>query len=139
MKKMKKKKKKRIKKRKPILLYQVEVAPYKEVLFWSWAPTATQFLRELKRSLPNLTPQQIPPKVYGSCEIFWDGKAHYPVIWVSDPSKPWLLAHELEHYVHWLLDEKGLKFTDDSEEAYAYLIEFLMELMINSRRPNRYP
>ena len=44
------------------------------------------------------------------------------VIWI----KQWdSLTHELLHCVHSILDYKGLWLTDSSEEAYAYLIEYL--------------
>ena len=37
------------------------------------------------------------------------------------------ITHELFHVVHMLLQQKGLKLTDDSQEAYAYLIGYLTE------------
>ncbi len=44
------------------------------------------------------------------------------VIWI----KQWdSLTHELLHCVYSILDYKGLWLTDSSEEAYAYLIEYL--------------
>ena len=141
-----KKSKKRIKKdtrkqegKDPVLLYSMEIVPYGDLLFWSFAPTSELFLEEMHRTLPNLIPKPIPPDTRAHCEVFNEDGNWYPVIWISDPSQPWLLAHELEHYVHWFLDMKGLKFTNDSEEAYAYLIEFIMEMMITTRRNNRYP
>ena len=117
----------------------MEVVPYQETLYWSWAPTAELFSAEVKRTLPKL--KAPPPRwdTRGQSQILFDGKSYYPVIWCSAPKEPWLLAHELEHFVHWLLELKGIKFTDESEEAYAYLISFLMEMMLTSRRKNRYP
>jgi hypothetical protein len=117
----------------------MEIVPYNEILYWSWAPTKELFLEEMKRSLPEFTPQPIPPQSRGHCEIFVQDGFFTPVIWCSTPDKPWILAHELEHFVHWLLGHKGLKFSDDSEEAYCYLIEHLMEMMITYRRSGRYP
>jgi hypothetical protein len=46
-------------------------------------------------------------------------------IWTNDKS-PILLAHEAFHAAHCILQSKGLRLTDDSEEAYAYFIEFIM-------------
>ena len=122
----------------PVLLYHMEVVPYEENIYWSWAPTSKLFVEEVERSLPKKFIPEIKPTEQGGSYLFFDGKHYYPVIWCSN-SDPWLLAHELEHFVHWLLDNKGIKFCDESEEAYAYLLSFLMEMMITSRRPNRYP
>jgi len=148
MKKMKnskprKKKVKKIKKTKKtekdeVRLYCAPVDPYDQALFWSWAPTPELFAEEMKRTLPNLTITPIPEQGNGHCEIIFDGQQYFPIIWVSNPDEPWVLAHELEHFVHWLLGYKGLKFTDDSEEAYAYLLSYLMQLMMESRREGRY-
>lgn len=53
----------------------------------------------------------------------------YNLIWVNklpesieDYSN---LVHEIEHAVFYLLDSRGLKHTEDSDEAYAYLTSFL--------------
>jgi len=44
------------------------------------------------------------------------------VIWITD----WrYLAHEIFHCVHWILNDVNMRLSDDSEEAYAYLTEYL--------------
>lgn len=35
------------------------------------------------------------------------------------------LVHELEHFVFMFLDMRGFNHSDDSDEAYAYLLEFM--------------
>ena len=35
------------------------------------------------------------------------------------------LVHEIEHAVFYILDSRGLKHTEESDEAYAYLFGFL--------------
>ena len=35
------------------------------------------------------------------------------------------LVHEIEHAVFYILDSRGLKHTEESDEAYAYLSSFL--------------
>ena len=37
------------------------------------------------------------------------------------------LAHEIEHAVFYLLNSRGLKHTEESDEAYSYLTGFLFE------------
>ncbi len=44
------------------------------------------------------------------------------IIWITEWS---VLAHELFHCVFWILDNRGLQLTEQSEEAYAYLTGYL--------------
>jgi hypothetical protein len=37
------------------------------------------------------------------------------------------VAHECFHAAYWYLNGKGLVISDDSEEAYAYMIDFLVD------------
>ena len=37
------------------------------------------------------------------------------------------VAHEAFHAVHYLLDTVGMKLTDESQEAYAYLLDWVVE------------
>ena len=134
-------KKKRTTKRKktdPVKLYYMPVDPYEEMLFWSWAPTRDLFLAEVERSLPEVGNIKVPEFCDAYCNVVIKGDRIYPIIWVSDPDQPWLLAHELEHFVHWLLDYKGMTCTSNSDEAYAYLLGYLMKTMIESKRDGRY-
>jgi hypothetical protein len=38
-----------------------------------------------------------------------------------------IIAHEAFHAAHWILQKQGLWLTDSSEEAYAYLIQFIVK------------
>lgn len=46
------------------------------------------------------------------------------VIWLKYPDLN-ILIHELMHSVHYLLNIKGIRLDDCTQEAYCYLIEFL--------------
>lgn len=35
------------------------------------------------------------------------------------------MSHETMHIVHWILDDAGIPLTDDTQEAYCYLMGFL--------------
>lgn len=133
-----KKKRKKTKKKDPVTLYYTPVDPYEEMLFWSWAPTRDLFLAEVKRTLPDVTCSEVPDRANAYCNVIFKGDHIYPIIWCSVPDEPWVLAHELEHFVHWLLDYKGLTCSPDSDEAYAYLLGYLMKTMIESKRKGRY-
>lgn len=50
-------------------------------------------------------------------------------IWTKDKDIP-DLVHEVFHAVHFVMMKKGLKLSDDSEEAYAYQLEFLMKKIL---------
>ena len=43
----------------------------------------------------------------------------------DDIDNPGIIAHEAFHAVIFLFEKIGIKFSYDSEEAYAYLIEYL--------------
>jgi len=58
----------------------------------------------------------------GKFEVYEKDGQEICVIWITD----WeFLAHEIFHCVHWIMHSKGLWLTNSSEEAYAYLTEFL--------------
>lgn len=40
------------------------------------------------------------------------------------------LSHEVLHFVHCLLDRRGFTLTDSSEEAYTYLMGYIMKNII---------
>jgi hypothetical protein len=63
---------------------------------------------------------------------FWFGGHAKPfMVWVRDFDIP-VLVHELEHAVFMLLDTRGLKHCDDSEEAYTYTVEALLRQVLKS-------
>jgi hypothetical protein len=49
------------------------------------------------------------------------------VIWLCETATHAHLAHEVFHAVHFFLQNRGLSLTDASEEAYAYLIQWMFE------------
>lgn len=55
-------------------------------------------------------------------------KINFPCIWFPKRAPtPDIVAHECLHLTHWLLKEKGLRLTDDSEEAYTYLLQWFVK------------
>ena len=48
------------------------------------------------------------------------------VIWIRKPFKFQILAHECFHCVHWIMQERGMRLDDSSEEVYAYLLQYLI-------------
>jgi hypothetical protein len=52
------------------------------------------------------------------------------VLWLRAKSLS-VLAHEIFHVATFILDRAGIKLTDSSDEAYAYLIEHLTRQALN--------
>lgn len=50
-----------------------------------------------------------------------------------------VLAHEIFHAAYLVLDKAGVRCTDSSDEAYAYLIQFLTEKILTSLSSSRSP
>ena len=51
------------------------------------------------------------------------------VIWLSPEAKIWHVAHECFHAANGILEDRGLRLTDSSDEAYAYLLQYLIRKM----------
>lgn len=55
-------------------------------------------------------------------------EGHYIcVIWIPLKASYDILAHEVFHCVHYIMGERGIYLTDASEEAYAYLLQYIMK------------
>jgi hypothetical protein len=64
-------------------------------------------------------PKHLETSRLGSFHIIDDSTCE---VWVKDMSH---LLHECFHVVVWIMGNKGCKLTDDSDEAYAYLLEYI--------------
>lgn len=64
----------------------------------------------------------------GRTEIFEGGAS---ILWTKEfpetPSDFGVLSHEIFHLVTLILDQRGIKFSFDCDEAYAYYIGFITE------------
>ena len=65
----------------------------------------------------------------GAFNVFEHGGIEVCFIWTKG-RKVELIAHEISHAVSYVLRQKGLPLSDDTEEAYAYLTQFLMNQII---------
>lgn len=50
--------------------------------------------------------------------------------WPDNNIKIGLLVHELFHVTDYILREVGIKLSDDSDESYAYLLQYLTEQVL---------
>lgn len=86
-------------------------------------------LRELRNDVGNKHKE-----MGGGFNVFACGKEKTEVCYIWAKSKR-DLVHECFHAVSYTLRTRGLNLTDDSEEAFAYSLGFLVdEILINSRK-----
>lgn len=106
------------------------LAPYKrEVLFClNWSPEKLKKLFD-KHKFEN----EIDPDVSGTVFTINAGKPArtFHIVWIKNfcPEKNYdltVLVHESLHLVRRLFADKGLYLTRDSEEAYAYMQEWIV-------------
>lgn len=79
------------------------------------------------------------PEITSDAHTFYNTDFKNVMIWFKEkyPS-PCLVAHECFHAAHYILGRTGLKLTDDSEEAYAYYLEYLIrEISYSIARKHR--
>lgn len=64
----------------------------------------------------------------GRCHIYH--RSGHMLMWLQYPVKLSVLVHECFHIAHHILKRKGLKLSDDSEEAYAYTQESILKELL---------
>lgn len=89
----------------------------------SYGTPKDYFIKQVKHELN--TDITLLPNNNGKYFQFRKGDIAVNWIWSKDKN-PIVLAHEVFHAAHYILQGKGFRLTDDSEEAYAYFIEFIM-------------
>lgn len=60
------------------------------------------------------------------------------LLWLESLDDPAVLAHEALHIASGVLEQRGLKHTADSEEAYTYTMEDLMRKAMTAKRWERF-
>lgn len=58
------------------------------------------------------------------------------LVWSSDITHG-VIAHEVSHAVFHILDERGLSHTSESDEAYAYLVGWITNLVYRVLKENK--
>lgn len=61
-------------------------------------------------------------------------KNNYLYIILPKDANPGLIAHEVFHLALMICNYKGLTLTDSSEETYAYMIQWLMDEILEKQR-----
>jgi len=68
----------------------------------------------------------------GNCSIHEHRGIFIVFIWTIRRG-PDIIAHEVLHAVSWILRNRDIPLKDDTEEAYAYLTQFLMKEILAKR------
>lgn len=103
--------------------------------------TDSQFLKSVAKENLNLEPEVIAMGLFGE-----EGTGHvtlghvvnrqgYPVIFrlrgnPDSPKKIASMTHEVFHVVSKTLRNKGMTLVPESEEAYAYLLDYIVEQIL---------
>lgn len=62
-----------------------------------------------------------------------DTSGLFVVIWLKPSADVPTMAHEALHATWYLLKDKGLRLSEDSEEAYTYMLEWLLREIMTRR------
>ena len=63
----------------------------------------------------------------------YDTSGLFVVFWLKSSADVPVIVHEAFHAVWYFLRDKGLKLSEDSEEAYTYMLEWLMREILTRR------
>ena len=74
----------------------------------------------------NCVPDVSAKKQGAKFEVYIKKDVEICVIWITDKKRLDFLAHECMHATHYILANRGLWLTDSSEEAYAYLMQWIV-------------
>jgi len=69
---------------------------------------------------------KLKKSVGGRFEVYTNGDRDIGVIWIKSPRDLRVVAHECFHAVHWILADRSIKLSYDSDEAFSYLLEHLI-------------
>lgn len=58
------------------------------------------------------------------------------VLWLSNASREGVTAHEIFHAVCFIMEKVGIGFSDESEEAFAYLIGYVTDKVNDALSPS---
>lgn len=70
----------------------------------------------------------------GKMAVFFNDKGE-EIVWIWTESKQVdILAHEASHATNYILSRAGIKLSDDSDEAFAYYIQYIINKVIDKNK-----
>jgi hypothetical protein len=97
---------------------------YKINIWFCFGTPDNYFKKQMKKELEMNIVEQLPEAI-----TYANEKKGLYIIWTRNKNYAHL-AHEIFHAVAFIMRDRGLRLSDDSDEAYAYLIEELFEFML---------
>ena len=108
----------------PLIVYPFDI-------LFCLGPTDQQFEKILSDF--GLDPSTIDTRMgskRGHCSMFYGNRTVIRTAVVpKTPTDLATLQHEIFHAVTFIMDAVGMKLSDDSDEAYAYLIGYITEMV----------
>lgn len=109
-------------------MFVVNCAVYPIDILVSFGDTKKQLCRELSKSLPEYIIKSLKEQEFkeGKSAMFPTGQV---LLWLKkEPSSVEELAilnHEIFHCTCFILERVGVIYSENSDEAYAYLIQYI--------------
>ena len=104
---------------------------FRQNFWYVCAPSHKIFLEIIK--MAGMPPSQHKEYTEGEMAVYIKNAMPVITIWTKN-KKPDILAHEICHAVSYSLRHKGLPLSDDTEETYCYLTQFLMKEILGATR-----
>lgn len=101
--------------------------------------------KELKTSLEGLLSGKEAKEAYNLMAEGMDGTCRGRsalldnggvVLWMPDASDKGTMAHEIFHVVRFVMERVGIGLCDESDEAYAYLIGYVTDMVNDAVSPS---
>ena len=85
-----------------------------------------EYSKQVKYEFDKTAPEK-PSYARGTFEVYEKQGQGVSVIWLSEKATPSDLVHECFHATHFILDDKGMFLSNNSEEAYAYMLTHIFQ------------
>ena len=109
--------------------HHIWIELYETNIYWvkcSWT--------EYKKLVKKVFDENVKEKESGGkFEVYIKEGQDICVIWLPYKAPVSVIAHECFHAVYYILMKRGLWLTDSSDEAYAFLLQFLVKNILKEK------
>ena len=103
---------------------------FRQTYYYFSCKTHKDYCKILKSDLNIIKEPKI--NINGECSVYAFNGNEVCFIWVKT-KRVSFIAHEVFHAVSYVLRHKGVPLSDNTDEVYAYLTEFLVREIIKKR------
>ena len=86
------------------------------------------YTKMIKREFNEIAPEKADT-VMATFEVYPHKGIAIRVVWLAEKAGIDQLVHECFHLTHDVMQDRGLYLTDQSDEAYAYFMQFVFKKM----------